>query len=118
VFEHLYSTCAAFPAACQRPNGPSLLQYIKQVCVDSLVSSAVDMTLPVVPAERRAAAAPLLLGAGVCYRSISPARGALSSKPAAVAVARCDRRTDGQTDAFVDPAVHTVQAVSVNRPAL
>ena len=113
MFEHLYSTCAAFPAACQRPNGPSLLQYIKQVCVDSLVSSAVDMTLPVVPAERRAAA-PLLLGAGVCYRSISPARGALSSKPAAVAVARCDRRTD----AFVDPAVHTVQAVSVNRPAL
>jgi len=39
------------------------------------------MTLPAFAAERRAAA-PLLLGARRC-RSLSPARMALSSKPAA-----------------------------------
>jgi len=51
--------------------------------VFSLVNSAVNVTLPAFAAERHAAA-PLLLGAGTRrYRSMSPARGALSSKPAA-----------------------------------
>jgi len=46
-------------------------------------SSAVNMTLPAFAAKRRAAA-PLLLGTGALRcRSISPARTALSSKPAA-----------------------------------
>jgi len=57
------------------------------------------MTLPAFAAERRAAAQ-LLLGAGTrrC-RSICPARGALSSKPAArrSGCGRWDRRTDGRT---------------------
>jgi len=54
----------------------------RQVCIQPR-SSAVNTTLPACAAERRAAA-PLLLGAGTrCCRSISPARGALSSKPAA-----------------------------------
>ena len=59
------------------------------------LSSAVNATLPACAAERRAAA-PLLLGAGTrrC-RSISPARGALSSKPAARRC--CCRSTDGRT---------------------
>jgi len=53
------------------------------------------VTLPAFGAERRAAA-PLLLGIGArrC-RSICPARGALSSKPAA---RRGGRRAMGQTD--------------------
>ena len=53
---------------------------------------------------------PLLLGARRC-RSISPACTALSSKPVA---RRCwDRRTDRRTpDRYVDPAPHTVRAVS------
>ena len=53
------------------------------------------MTLPAFAAERRAAA-PLLLGARRC-RSLSPARMALSSKPAARRC--CSWRTDGLTDA-------------------
>jgi len=57
-------------------------------------SSAVNVTLPAFPAKRRAAA-PLLLGAGVCYRSMYLARGALSSK--SVARHRCCRSI-GQTD--------------------
>jgi len=54
------------------------------------------VALPAFAAERRAAA-PLLLDAGACYRSISSARGALSSKSAA---RRCRLmgQTDGQTD--------------------
>jgi len=64
---------------------------------------AVSVTLPAFAAERRAAGtlpstarrAPLLLSAGVCYRSTSPARGALSSKPDD---ARCCCRSMGQTD--------------------
>ena len=85
--------------------------------VFSLVNSAVNMTLPAFAAERRAAA-PLLLSAGArrC-RSPSSARGALSSKPSARRcrfVARKNRRTDGRTlDRFVDPASHTVRAMSV-----
>jgi len=51
--------------------------------VFSIVNLAVNMTLPAFAPERRAVA-PLLLGAGArrC-RSIRPARGALSGKPAA-----------------------------------
>jgi len=65
----------------------------------SLVTSAVNMTLPAFAAERRAAA-PLLLSAGArrC-RSICFAFGALSSKPAA---RRSGRRTIGQTDGRTD----------------
>ena len=67
--------------------------------MSSLVNSAVDMTLPAFAAERRAAA-PLLLRAGArrC-RSISSARGALSSKPAA---RRSGRLTMGQIDGRTD----------------
>jgi len=43
---------------------------------------AVNTTLLAFAAER-CAAAPLLLSASDCYRSISPVRRALSSKPAA-----------------------------------
>jgi len=49
--------------------------------VFSLVNSAINVTLPTFAAERHAAV-PLLLGARHC-RSISPARTALSGKPAA-----------------------------------
>ena len=67
----------------------------KNEFVFSLVNSAVNVTLPPFAAECRAAA-PLLLGAGVCRcRSICPARGALSSKPAAC---RSGCQTMGQTD--------------------
>jgi len=74
------------------------------------------MTLPAFAAERRAAA-PLLLGPDSrrC-RSIFPARTALSSKPAARrCCCRSVEQTDGRTlDRFVDPALHTVRAVSLN----
>ena len=69
--------------------------------------------LPVFAAERRAAA-PVLLGARArrC-RSISPARMALSSCWAA-AVGRWDRLRDGwMLERFIDPAVHTVSAMSI-----
>jgi len=48
-------------------------------------------------------------------RSIFPARRALSSKPAARrSVDRQDRQKDGQTlDRFIDPAPHTMLAVSI-----
>jgi len=76
----------------------------------ALYTSAVNMTLPAFAAERRAAApccwchmharrVPLLLSAGASLRSTSPARGALSSKPAGVTViGRWDRETDRRTD--------------------
>ena len=56
----------------------------------SLVNSAVNTTLPAF------AAAPLLLSGVACYRWISPGRGTLSSKPAALAVERRHRQTDGR----------------------
>jgi len=65
---------------------------LKEVCVQPR-PSAVNTTLPAFAAERRAAA-PLLLGAGRC-RSISAARTALSSKPAA---RRCCCPSMGQMD--------------------
>jgi len=52
-----------------------------KLSVFSLVNSAVNMTLPAFAAERRAAA--LLLPGALRCRSISFARTALSSKPAA-----------------------------------
>jgi len=67
--------------------------------VFSLVNSAVNLAVPAFFAERRAAA-PLLLGARRC-RSISLARTALSSKPAA---RRCCGRMMGQTDKQTDAA--------------
>jgi len=55
------------------------------------------MTLPAFAAERRAAA-PWLMSEGACYRSVSPARGVLSSKPAARRCCFVDRReTDGRS---------------------
>jgi len=71
-----------------------LLFLNKYKSVFSLVNSAVNMTLPAFAAERRAAV-PLLLGGGTrrC-RSMCPACGALSSKPAAHRSC-CLRRTDG-----------------------
>jgi len=69
------------------------------------------MTLSAFAAERRAAAL-LLLSAGACYRSITPARGALSSKPAARSC-RTMGQTDGRTlDRFIDTAAHTLRAVT------
>jgi len=78
------------------------LFIFRGVCVQPH-PSAVSVTLPAFAAERRAAA-PLLLSPGACYRSISPVRGALSSKPAAC---RCcgrpmGRQTDGQMDGRTD----------------
>jgi len=83
--------------------------------VFSVVNSAVNMTLPVFDAVRRAAA-PLLLRAGPAIDRY-PARRALSSKP--VARRSCCRtmgqttngRTDRQTarptrDRSIDPAPH------------
>jgi len=61
--------------------------------VFSLVNSALNVTLPAFAAERRAAAL-LLPGARRC-RSISFARTAFISKPAA---RRCCARLMGQTD--------------------
>jgi len=54
-----------------------------KLSVFSLVNSAVNMTLPAFAAERRAAV--LLLPGALRCRSISFARTALSSKPAATA---------------------------------
>jgi len=63
----------------------------------------------------------LTASADACYRSISPNRGALSSK---LAARYCCYRSTGQTDGwteertlerFIDPAPHTMQAVSTNR---
>jgi len=65
----------------------------RQVCVQPR-SSAVNTTRHAFPADCRAAA-PLLLSAGACYRSISPARGMLCGKPAA---RRCCCGLMGQTD--------------------
>jgi len=67
----------------------------------------------------------LLPGARRC-RSIRPARGALSSKPADARRSRSrmmgqtDRRTDGQTDGrtpdrYIDHAAHAAQAGSINK---
>jgi len=64
--------------------------------------SAINTTLPAFAAAHRAAA-PLLLSAGDCYRSIFPARGALSSKPAAAAVDRWDIPTDTDAQPFHKP---------------
>ena len=50
----------------------------------------------------------LLLSAVACYQSISPARGALSSKLAAChCCCQSKRQTDGwMRDCFIDPAPH------------
>jgi len=74
------------------------------------------MTVPAFAAKRRAAA-PWLMSEGACYRSVSPARGALSSKPAARRYCFVDRReTDGRTlNRFTDPALHTMWAASIRR---
>jgi len=68
-----------------------------KLSVFSLVNSAVNMTLPAFAAECRAAdrAAALLLPGALRCRSISFARTALSSKPAA---RRCCVGLMGQTD--------------------
>jgi len=81
------------------------------------------MTLPAFAAERRAAA-PLLLRTGACYRLISPAREALSSKPAARrSCCRTTGQTDGRTDGhsnrrtldhFIDPVPSDMRTVSKN----
>jgi len=101
--------------------------YYKSVI--SLVPRLSNMTLPAFAAERRAAA-PLLLSAPVAgirgaaarsCRSISPARTALSSKPAARRgcgarrVRQKDRRTPYR---FTDPSTHTKRAVPMMRSTL
>jgi len=78
------------------------------------------MTLPAFAAVRRAAA-PLLLRTGACYRLISPAREALSSKPAArCSCCRTTGQTDGRTDGhsnrrtldhFIDPVPRDMRTV-------
>ena len=70
------------------------MENAKNKSARNLANSAVNVTLPAFAAERRAAAP-----GDRRFRSISPARTALSSKPAA---RRCCGRmgqTDGQTDA-------------------
>jgi len=62
----------------------------------------------------------LLLSVVACYRSISPACGALSSKPAAH---RCCCRSTGQTDGrtldrLIDPVSHTMRAVSTTNTSV
>jgi len=79
------------------------------------VSSGALNSTPSIHAAERRAVAPLLLGAGASRcGSISPARGAISSKPAA---RHSGCRTMGQTDGpapdrYIDPAPHTMHAVS------
>jgi len=67
--------------------------------VFSLVNAAVNMTLPAFAAERRAAAPGCGAAAARRCLSISFARTALSSKPAA---RRCCVRLMGQTDGRTD----------------
>jgi len=72
-------------------------------------NSAVYMTLPAF-----AAAVPTLPSDGACYRSISRAHRALSSKPTAPAAEWWDRQTCRRTlNRIIHPAPHTIQA-SVN----
>ena len=111
-------------------------QFCKQTNLCSaLYTSAVNMTLPAFAAERRAAApccwchmharrVPLLLSAGASLRSTSPARGALSSKPAGVTViGRWDRETDRRTldpstVSYIPCSPHTIPAVSTDHVRL
>ena len=94
------------------PSSIYLLETIRiqQECVEP-PPSALNMTLSAPAAERRR----LQQGAG-SYRSISPARRALSSKkkpPATGAtVDRWDRQTDRQTDGRPTVAPHTIRAAS------
>ena len=94
---------------------PALAQHrVQATSLCSASPSAVNVTLPTFAAECRAAA-PLLLGVGACYRSISPAHRVLSSKPTAChCSSRSMGQTDGQTlDHFTDPMPLTMQAVSI-----
>jgi len=83
---------------------------VEQVCV-RLSASADNVTLLAFAAERRPCS----------NRPISAGRRAHSSKPTAAACGgRMVGRTDGQTDrrtldSFVDPALHTMPAVSITR---
>ena len=100
-------------------------RHMKQVCVQ-LPESAVNVTRLAFAAERRAAA-PLCLGArgDRRCRSISPARTALSSKPAACrgcgrVTGQTDRQADGQADGrtldrFIDAAPYAMPAVSTEQ---
>jgi len=91
-------------------------QYYKSAF--SLVNSAANMTLPAFAAERRAAA-PMLLGAGAVDRYVLPAGRSAANPPHAAASderwgRQTDRETDGRTpDRCVDPALLTIQAVSI-----
>jgi len=78
--------------------------------VFSLVTSAVNMTLPAFAAERRAAArAAAPLPCARRCRSMSPADGGSAANPphAAAAVDRWDGRTP---DRYMNPAVHAMRA--------
>ena len=78
-------------------------QTLTSLCSASATHSPDNMTRP-----------HLLLSAGACYRVVCPARGALSSKPAAChsccqTMGQRDRRTP---NCYTDPAPYTMQAVS------
>jgi len=79
-------------------------------------ASAVDMTLSVFAAERRAAA-PLLLRARSPPPSIlSARRSAVNPLDTAAAVDWWDRQTDGRTlDSFIHPAPLTMRALSIQQ---
>ena len=68
------------------------------------------LTMPTFSAERRNTVS-LLLSASTCYRSISPARRPLSSKPT---TCRCCCRSMGQTDGCPTITQTTYYAGSVN----
>jgi len=80
------------------------------------------VTLPAFAAERRAAAAPLLLGAGACCTATAAVdrhflpTGRLAANPptAVAAIDLWDRRTDGRTlNRYVERARHAVWAASM-----
>jgi len=70
--------------------------------------SAVNMTLPAFAADSHVAV-PLLLSAGACCRSISPAQGALGINPAARRLCcRSMVQTDRGTDVYYADSVNSV----------
>jgi len=82
--------------------------HIKQEnkSVFSLVDSAVNTALPAF-AAKPCRAAPLLLGAGACYRSISPLRVSSSNKLNKFTERHYCGRSTGQTDRQMDRGTDT-----------
>ena len=83
-----------------------MIEHIKQGRVEPR-TSALNITLPAFAAERAC------VSARVSYRSIS--LSAANQPPAAAAVDRQDKETDGWTpDRYIDPAPHTMRRALIN----